>query len=79
MNEPVRNQLGEHAEALIADVLDKREKAVVNAVLARLNSGEALDPQFAVQQWLALAEQRRLRTALINRSRVENARAERST
>jgi hypothetical protein len=69
-----RNVLGEHAEALIADVLDQREKAIVNIVLFTLSSGKPLEPQVAIQKWLELAEARKLRTALVNRSKQENLR-----
>lgn len=73
MNEPLRPQLGEHAEALIADVLDRREQTIINGVIAKLASG-TLDPQLAVQSWMAVAEMRSLRRSLINRAALENAR-----
>lgn len=73
MSEAPRNQLGAHAEALIADVLDKREQALIASVLAQLATG-VLEPQLAVQKWIELAEGRRLRQTLIRRSKVETAR-----
>lgn len=72
--EPLRPQLGEHAEALIGDVLDKREQSIIHDVLDRLAQPEPLDPQYAVQQWQAVAEARRLRSTLLARSRRERAR-----
>lgn len=79
MAEPPRNTLGAHAEALIADVLDKREQAIINSVWGKVRSGETLDPQFAIQQWLALAEARTLRATLLSRSRQETARVSQLT
>lgn len=69
-----RNTLGEHAEALLSDVLDKREQAIINSVWSLVRSGKTLDPQFALQQWLALSELRTLRSTLVNRSKLENSR-----
>lgn len=74
MSELPRNALGEHAEALISDVLDQREKAIINTVLFTLSSGKALEPQVAIQKWIELCEARKLRTTLLNRSKVENSR-----
>lgn len=73
MAEIPRNALGQHAEALIADVLDKREQAIIASVMASLTEGK-LDPQSAMQKWIELIEARRLRQALLRRSRIENAR-----
>jgi len=73
--EAPRNLLGAHAEALIADVLDKCEEAIINGVWAQVRSGKVLEPQFAIQQWIALAEARTLRATLINRAKQETARA----
>lgn len=65
----VRPQLGEYADSLIADRLEKREEGIIKAVVARLGSGE-LDPQYAIQQWIALAEARKLRASLLRQSQV---------
>lgn len=69
--EPLRPQLGAHAEALIADVLDKRESAIINGVLSKLPN---VEPQDALAAWLALGESRKLRSTLIKRAQVENSR-----
>lgn len=74
MSEPLRPQLGEHAESLIADVLDRREEAIINSVHAKLAGGGTLDGQYAIQQWLAIYEQRTLRRTLIQRARAEKSR-----
>ena len=71
MSEPLRPQLGVHAEALIADVLDKRESAIINGVLAKLPN---LESQHAIQAWVAIAEARKLRNLLIKRADIETAR-----
>jgi hypothetical protein len=69
----LRPQLGAHAEALIADVLDKREEAIILGVITKLSSGP-LDPQLALQAWIAIAEARSVRRQLIKRAELENAR-----
>lgn len=69
--EALRPQLGAHAEALIADVLDKRENAIINGVLSKLPN---VEPQDALAAWIALSESRKLRHTLIKRALVENAR-----
>ena len=74
MSEIPRNLLGEHTEALLADVLDKREEALINTVIAKLVGGHTLEPQFAIQAWVSLYEQRALRRTLIQRTKTENAR-----
>lgn len=71
MTEALRPQLGAHAEALIADVLDKREDAIINAVRAKLPN---LDPQLALAAWIQLDEARKLRKSLISRAELEIAR-----
>lgn len=68
-----RNTLGAYTEALIADVLTAREESLVKATIATMAVG-MLDPAYAVQQWVAIAEVRKLRATLLNRSKVENAR-----
>lgn len=71
MTEALRPQLGAHAEALIADVLDKREDAIINSVRAKLPN---LDPQLALAAWIQLDEARKLRKSLISRAELEIAR-----
>jgi len=51
------------------DVLDKEERRIINLVMAQLNAGETLDPQFAIQQWLALHSVRAFRRTLEQRER----------
>lgn len=46
------------------DLLSKQEELAINSVMQKLNSGEPLDPQFAVQQWLALHAVRKFARAL---------------
>jgi hypothetical protein len=70
-SEPLRPQLGAHAEALIADVLDNREEAIINGVRAKLPN---LDPQLALVAWVQLDEARKLRKSLITRAELENSR-----
>lgn len=74
MAEVPYNLLGEHVERLIADVLDKRESAIINSVWATLSSGKVLEPQVAIQKWVELCEARTLRRTLVQRSTLENAR-----
>ena len=47
-------------EAMIA----RLERAVTMRVFQRLNSGETLDPQFAVQAWMELFAHARVRSSL---------------
>ena len=65
----IRSSLGEHAEALIADRLQTREEGIIKAMVARLANGP-LDPTYAVQQWVALAEGRKLRASLIQQTKT---------
>lgn len=69
-----RNLLGQHSAELIADALRSREEAVIKAVCAQLSIGNILDPQQAVQSWISIAEGRKLKATLLQRSRVETAR-----
>lgn len=71
MTEPLRPQLGAYAEALIADVMDKREEGIINSARSKL---PALDPQLALTFWVQLDEARKLRSLLIKRAETENAR-----
>lgn len=73
MSELPRNALGQHAEALIADVLDKREEAIITSVQGALAAGK-LTADLALQKWIELVEARKLRSALIRRSQLENVR-----
>ena len=68
--ESPRPQLGAHAEALIADVLDRREQAIIAGVISQLPK---LDPQAALAAWITLAEARKLRNSLIKRSELAAA------
>lgn len=70
MANDLRPGLGEHAEALIADQLAKREEAIVKAVVAKLANGP-LSPDYAIQQWVALAEARKLRASLVRQTQVQ--------
>lgn len=74
MAEVPNNALGEHVERLIADVLDKRENAIINTVSHILASGKPLEPQVAIQKWIELFEARKLRSTLVQRSKLENSR-----
>jgi hypothetical protein len=74
MAETPHNLLGSRAEEMIGDVLNKREESIINSVCASLISGKTLDAQFAIQQWLAIAEARTLRRSLVNRTKQENSR-----
>ena len=71
--EAPRNTLGAYTEALIADVLTAREESLVKATIATMVTG-TLEPAYAVQQWVAISEVRKLRATLLNRSKIENAR-----
>lgn len=71
--EPLRPQLGAHAEALIADVLQKREDAIMAGALVKVSS-QSLDPATALQVLIAVNEIRVLRRTLIKRAETENAR-----
>lgn len=71
MSEPLRPQLGEHAERLIADVLDKREEAIINGIRMKLPT---VTPQDALTAWVQLDEARKLRASLIKRADIEKAR-----
>ena len=73
VGEAPRNTLGAYTEALIADVLTAREESLVKATIATMATG-TLEPAYAVQQWVAISEVRKLRATLLNRSKVENSR-----
>ena len=72
MAEPLRPQLGEHAEALIADALDHREETIINSTIAKLATG--LDPQAALNAWYSIAAARQLRATLIRQAKLEKTR-----
>lgn len=52
------------AAPAINAMLEKLERAVTRRVFQRLNSGETLDPQFAVQAWMELFAHARTRSSL---------------
>lgn len=49
-----RGQLAERIKQEVDGLLGKQEEVAINAVMSRLRAGETLDPQFAIQQWLAI-------------------------
>lgn len=63
---------GEIAAATPAfnEMIDRLERAVIRRVFQRLNSGETLDPQFAVQAWMELFAHHRVRSSLTQTERV---------
>lgn len=67
-----RNNLGAYTEALIADILDKREEMIINTAMTALRGGRSIDPMMAVQLWISLSEARLLRASLIGRTVQEN-------
>lgn len=69
-----RNLLGQHSAELIADALKSREETIIKSVCAQLSTNGILDPRQAVQAWISIAEARKLKTTLLQRSRVETAR-----
>lgn len=64
-----QGQLAGRIRQEVEDILDAEERRIINQVMAKLNKGEALDPQFAVQQWLALHSSRSFRRTLEQRER----------
>lgn len=64
-----QGQLAARLREETEDVLDRQERQISNAVMSKLSAGETLDPQFAVQQWLALHAIHRFRRALLQRER----------
>ena len=66
----LRPQLGEHAEALISDTLDRQEATIIKRVMGELAKGP-LDPQLAVHAWLEVASIRKLRASLVRQAQVE--------
>ncbi len=54
----------EAAAPALSLVLDRLEQAVTRRVFQRLRSGETLDPQFAVQCWMELFANARVRSSL---------------
>jgi len=63
------------APALIAKALEihvqDRERAIINEVQRKLSTDGSLDPQFAVQKWVAIAELRKLQTHLNHAAQTE--------
>lgn len=64
-----QGQLAGRVREEVEDIVDAAEKRIINQVMARLNAGETIDPQFAVQQWLALHASRSFRRTLQQRER----------
>lgn len=64
-----QGQLAARLREEVEDILDREETRIVNQVMVKLNAGETLDPQFAVQQWLALHSSRAFRRTLAQRER----------
>lgn len=64
-----RGHLAARVHAEVEDILDAEERRVIQGVMVKLNAGETLDPQFAVQQWLALHSSRSFRRTLLQRER----------
>jgi len=64
-----QGQLAARLREETEDILDREEKRIINQVMAKLNAGETLDPQFAIQQWLALHSARAFRRTLEQRER----------
>lgn len=64
-----RGQLAGRVREEVEGILDAEEKRIINQVMVQLNAGETLDPQFAVQQWLALHSSRSFRRTLQQRER----------
>lgn len=64
-----RGQMASRVKQELDEVLDQQEKKAIAQVMTRLNSGEVLDPQFAIQQWLELYSVHRFRRVLSQRER----------
>ncbi len=58
------------ATPALNEMIDRLERAVIRRVFQRLNSGETLDPQFAVQAWMELFAHHRVRSSLTKAERV---------
>jgi len=69
---------GEIAAATPAfhEMIDRLERAVIRRVFQRLNGGETLDPQFAVQAWMELFAHHRVRSSLTQTERVGQSASE---
>lgn len=64
-----RGQLAARMLEETQDILDTQERKIINQVMMKLNGGEALEPQFAIQQWLELYSVQRFRRVLQQRER----------
>ncbi len=60
----------EAARPALEEIIGRLERAVTMRVFQRLNSGEPLDPQFAVQAWMELFAHARVRNGLTKTQRV---------
>lgn len=47
----------------------EREEGIINSVVSKLNTGETIDPQFALQKWLELYAMRKLKRSLRQKER----------
>lgn len=64
-----QGQLAKRIQDETGGILDAQEHKIIQQVMAKLNSGETLDPQFAIQQWLELYSVQRFRRVLSQRER----------
>lgn len=62
-----QGQLAKRMQEEAGELLQSQEDQIVDQVMRHLNAGETLDPQFAIQQWLALYSVRRFRRTLTHR------------
>lgn len=60
----------EAARPALEAMIGRLERAVTMRVFQRLNSGETLDPQFAVQAWMELFAHARVRSGLTKSTAV---------
>jgi hypothetical protein len=60
-------QLAARLRSETEEVLNRQEEQVIASVMAKLTAGETLEPQYAVQQWLALHAIHRFRRALLKK------------
>lgn len=58
------------------DILDRQEEQIIQSIMGVLGRNETLDPQFAVQQWLALHSIHRFRRQLSKNQQRAAAAAE---
>lgn len=68
-----RGQLAERIRAETDELLGNQEDQAINAVMARLRAGETLDPQFAIQQWLAIYSVRMFKNTIEKMEREKHS------